>query len=150
MKYLWVTKGNRYDTEGSKEIAPQETDADPDRQDVWHRKRGSGVDRKYALTGHGPCCLHCGTDNGQCGIKHKTVRHSVGEYVRGREEVHTNGMEIFRAMLKRARKGVYHKMIKKHMGRYVKEFVGRYNAKKADMIYQVRSMVCGVEGKGLR
>ena len=82
--------------------------------------------------------------------KHKTVRHSVGEYVRGREEVHTNGMESFWAMLRRTRKGVYHKMSKKHMGRYVKEFVGRYNVRKADMIYQVRSMVCGVEGKRLR
>ena len=35
------------------------------------------------------------------------VAHSVGEYVRGM--VHTNGVESFWSMLKRAHKGVYHR-----------------------------------------
>lgn len=56
---------------------------------------------------------------------HETVKHSVGEYVR--EQVHTNGIESFWAMFKRGHKGTYHKMSKKHMGRYVTEFVGRHN-----------------------
>ncbi len=37
---------------------------------------------------------------------HTSVRHSVGEFVDGM--AHTNGIESFWSMLKRAHKGVYH------------------------------------------
>ena len=46
---------------------------------------------------------------------HASVRHSVGEYVDGM--AHTNGIESFWSMLKRAHKGVYHKMSAKHLQR---------------------------------
>ena len=39
---------------------------------------------------------------------HETVRHSVGEYVRGM--AHTNGVESFWSMLKRAHKGTFHRL----------------------------------------
>ena len=39
---------------------------------------------------------------------HDAVRHSVGEYVRNM--AHTNGIESFWSMLKRAHKGTYHKI----------------------------------------
>ena len=51
---------------------------------------------------------------------HESVRHSVGEYVRGM--AHTNGIESFWSMLKRAHKGVYHHFSVKHLQRYVDEF----------------------------
>ena len=54
--------------------------------------------------------------------KHETVNHSVGEYVD--EMVHTNGVESFWSMLKRAHKGTFHKMSPKHLQRYVNEFAG--------------------------
>ena len=38
--------------------------------------------------------------------EHEAVNHSVGEYVRGM--AHTNGMESFRAMLKRGCHGTFH------------------------------------------
>ena len=44
---------------------------------------------------------------------HESVRHSVGEYVAGM--AHTNGIESFWSMLKRAHKGVYHKISAKHL-----------------------------------
>ena len=44
---------------------------------------------------------------------HRTVNHSVGEYVRG--HVHTNGIESFWSMLKRAHKGTFHKLSPKHL-----------------------------------
>ena len=44
---------------------------------------------------------------------HHAVKHSVGEYVRGM--AHTNGIESFWSMLKRAHKGVYHKISAKHL-----------------------------------
>lgn len=57
--------------------------------------------------------------------RHESVRHSGEEYVRG--DVHTQGIESFWSMLKRAHKGTFHKISKKHLQRYVNEFAGRHN-----------------------
>ena len=53
------------------------------------------------------------------------IAHAAKQYVDG--DVSTNGIESFWATLKRAHKGVYHQMSKKHLPRYVQEFVGRHN-----------------------
>ena len=80
--------------------------------------------------------------------KHESVNHSGGEYVRG--EAHTNGIESFWAMLKRAHKGIYHKMSPKHLQRYVNEFAGRHNVRRSDTIDQMIAVVAGIDGKRLR
>ena len=54
---------------------------------------------------------------------HQAVRHSVAEYVAG--EAHTNGIESFWAMLKRAFHGTFHHFSPKHMGRYINEMATR-------------------------
>ena len=72
-------------------------------------------------------------------FEHKSVRHSVGEYVDGM--AHTNGIESFWSMLKRAHKGVYHKISPKHLQRYVDEFSGRHGVREADTIDQMQSIV---------
>ena len=46
---------------------------------------------------------------------HEAVRHSVGEYVRG--QAHTNGIESFWSMLKRAHMDTFHRMSAKHLSR---------------------------------
>ena len=79
---------------------------------------------------------------------HQTVRHSVGEYVRG--QAHTNGMESFWATMKRGYEGTYHHFSEKHLGRYVDEFSGRHNIRPRDTADQMASMVKGAEGKRLR
>ena len=79
---------------------------------------------------------------------HESVRHSVGEYVNGM--AHTNGIESFWSMLKRAHKGTFHKLSPKHLDRYVGEFVGRHNIRRSDTIDQMQAMVKGLEGKRLR
>ena len=66
---------------------------------------------------------------------HESVRHSVGEYVDGM--AHTNGIESFWSMLKRAHKGVYHKISAKHLQRYVNEFAGRHGIRERDTIDQM-------------
>ena len=79
---------------------------------------------------------------------HETVRHSVKEYVNG--QAHTNGIESFWAMLKRGYVGTYHRMSPKHLRRYVDEFSGRHNIRKADTIDQMAAMVLGMDGKRLK
>ena len=80
-------------------------------------------------------------------FKHESVRHSVGEYVR--EMAHTNGIESFWSMLKRAHKGVYHKISPKHLQRYVDEFAGRHGVRERDTIKQMETVVRRMVGKRL-
>ena len=44
---------------------------------------------------------------------HASVKHSAGQYVDG--QIHTNGVESFWSMLKRAHKGTIHKLSPKHL-----------------------------------
>ena len=78
---------------------------------------------------------------------HESVRHSVGEYVS--DMAHTNGVESFWSMLKRAHKGVYHKISPKHLQRYVDEFSGRHGMRERDTLDQMKSVVAGMVGKRL-
>ncbi len=79
---------------------------------------------------------------------HESVRHSLSEYVKG--DVHTNGIESFWSMLKRAHKGTFHKLSPKHLDRYVQEFAGRHNLREQDTIDQLAAISGGMEGKRLR
>lgn len=58
-------------------------------------------------------------------FKHKSVNHSVGEFVRN--NIHTNSIESFWAILKRGYYGIYHKWSFNHLHRYVNEFSARHN-----------------------
>ena len=78
---------------------------------------------------------------------HETVKHSVGEYVRGK--AHTNGVESFWAMLKRAHTGTFHKISPKHLHRYVNEFAGSHNFRELDTVDQMRALVANLAGKRL-
>ena len=78
---------------------------------------------------------------------HQSVKHSIGEYVR--EQVHTNGIESFWAMLKRAHKGTFHKLSEKHLHRYITEFAGRHNIRESDTIDQMQNVVVNMIGKRL-
>ena len=74
---------------------------------------------------------------------HETVKHSVGEYVRGK--AHTNGVESFWSMLKRAHTGVFHKISPKHLDRYVREFAGKHNLRQLDTLDQMRRAGSGAD-----
>ena len=76
-----------------------------------------------------------------------SVKHSVGEYVDG--HIHTNGVESFWAMLKRAYKGTFHKLSPKHLQRYVSEFSGRHNIRELDTIEQMAVVSCALTGRFL-
>ena len=80
-------------------------------------------------------------------FNHATVKHSIKQYVDGK--VHTNGIESFWAMLKRAHKGTFHKMSPKHLQRYVDEFVARHNFRSSDTVDQMALFADNMEGKKL-
>ena len=79
---------------------------------------------------------------------YEAVNHSVGEYVRSL--AHTQGIESFWAMLKRAYKGTFHKFSPKHLDRYAQEFSGRHNARDRDTIDIMATFADGAVGKRLR
>ena len=78
---------------------------------------------------------------------HETVKHSIGEYVR--DMVHTNGVESFWSMLKRAHKGTFHKISPKHLDRYVQEFAGKHNIRESGTLVQMRDTVARLVGGNL-
>lgn len=61
---------------------------------------------------------------------HSFIKHKAGEYVKGR--VHTNTIEGFWSLLKRGIFGIYHSTSKKHLQKYVDEFVFRYNTRNSE------------------
>ena len=78
---------------------------------------------------------------------HETVKHTALEFVRG--AVHTNGVESFWSMLKRAQKGTFHKMSPKHLNRYVQEFAAKHNMRESDTLTQMRDTVVRMVGRNL-
>ena len=79
---------------------------------------------------------------------HDTVKHSASEYVKG--DAHTNGIESFWSMFKRAKKGTFHKLSPKHLNRYVQEFAAKHNMRESDTVDQMREVVARMIGRRLR
>ena len=82
--------------------------------------------------------------------RHKTVNHSEEQYVI--DMVHTNGIESVWALIKRGLTGTYHKVSKKHLARYIDEFVFRLNEGRCevDTMDRMTALVGGFSGKRLR
>lgn len=78
---------------------------------------------------------------------HESVVHSRGEYVR--DDVHSNGIESFWALLKRAHKGTFHKISPKHLQRYVNEFAGRHNLRGRGTLEKMNAVMTGLIGRRL-
>ena len=77
----------------------------------------------------------------------ETVKHSVAEYVR--DMAHTDGIESFWSMLKRAHKGTFHKISPKHLDRYVQEFAGKHNIRDSGTRVQMWDTVARLVGRNL-
>jgi transposase-like protein len=75
---------------------------------------------------------------------HQVIDHAQ-EYVRGR--VHTNGMENFWSLLKRAISGTYVSVDEPHLQRYVDEQVFRFNERKLNDGERFTTVLPGVVGK---
>jgi len=82
--------------------------------------------------------------------RHETVNHSVGEFVREQaHKEHSNGIELFWALLKRGYYGTNHRMSEKHLARYVNEFAGRHNIRSKDAIDQMQWITQNMDRKQL-
>ena len=83
---------------------------------------------------------------------HESVSHSAMEYSRRghRGQVHTNGIESFWSMLKRAHMGTFHKLSVKHLQKYVNEFVGRHNIRTLDTMDQMAFVALALVGRRLK
>ena len=77
---------------------------------------------------------------------HEVINHAEA-YVRGK--VHTNGIENFWSLLKRAIKGTYVSVEPFHLFRYVDEESFRYNARSGDDVDRFNKVSHGVVGKRL-
>jgi len=62
---------------------------------------------------------------------------------------HTNGVESFRALLKRGYHGTFHHISAKHLHRYVNEFATRHNLRPKDTINMMTDTVARMVGKRL-
>jgi len=78
---------------------------------------------------------------------HERVKHSAGEYVRGK--VHTNTIEGYFSIFKRGMKGVYQHCAEKNLHRYLAEFDFRYTTRHITDGERAVLAVKGGEGKRL-
>jgi|ERR1051326_864267 transposase-like protein len=76
------------------------------------------------------------------GFAHTIINHSGGVYVQG--DAHTNSIESFWALFKRGYHGVYHFMSRKHLQKYVDEFIFRFNRKGESMLNVFSDVVAKV------
>ncbi|WP_306435890.1 IS1595 family transposase [Odoribacter splanchnicus] len=66
--------------------------------------------------------------------KHMYVKHNQKEFVNG--NIYTNTIEGFWSLLKRGIIGIYHFVSKKHLNKYIDEFVFRYNTRKVESEFE--------------
>lgn len=76
---------------------------------------------------------------------HSIVKHNQNEYVNGR--IHTNTIEGFWSLLKRGIIGIYHFTSKKHLQRYVDEFVFRYNLRESSELIRFNLLLLNMENR---
>lgn len=78
---------------------------------------------------------------------HLTVRHSIGEYVRGAGVILTQKIESVWALLKRQIIGVHHWVSPKHLQRYVDEMTWRFNRRDMKPSPRMNDIFSCVEGR---
>lgn len=74
---------------------------------------------------------------------HDYVDHSTKQYAKG--DVTTNTIEGFWSILKRGIIGIYHKVSRKHLQKYVDEFAFRYNTRGLSDRLRFNCFLCGME-----
>ena len=131
-------------------VGVKDRDSNEVRAEVVQRTDGAtlkGFVREHVEPGSTVYTDDAAAYRGMPEFDHEAVNHSVSEYVRGM--AHTNGIESFWAMLKRAHDGTFHKMSPKHLQRYVSEFAGKNNHRESGTVVQMRDTVARLVGRNL-
>jgi transposase-like protein len=84
--------------------------------------------------------------------EHRTVAHTLGEYVTKDGEAHTQTVESFFAIIKRGINGSFHSVSEQHLQRYVDEFAFRWNTRSSlgiEDVERARLRVKAAVGKRL-
>lgn len=79
---------------------------------------------------------------------HKTVEHGIYEYAK-KDGSHINTAESSHALIKRGVYGVYHRVSKEHLQRYLDEFDFRWDHRKTSDVERTTAALKQVEGKRL-
>ena len=80
-------------------------------------------------------------------LRHSSVNHMLGEYVR--DNVHVNNIEAFWAVLKRTIGGTYTHVHPRHLDRYLAEQVYRFNERENEDGPRFAKATKGADGKRL-
>jgi len=67
--------------------------------------------------------------------RHKTIRHSLGVYVKDGGQTHTNTVESAFSLLKRGIMGSWHRVSAKHLQAYCTEMAFRFNRRKDSNLF---------------
>jgi hypothetical protein len=97
--------------------------------------------------------LHSYQPVGRDFVSHETINHSSKLYVRSREDglkVHTQTVDCFFSLVKRAHFGVYHSWSKQHLGRYIHEIAFRWRHRKTDDQQRREAALRQIGGKRLK
>jgi transposase-like protein len=79
-------------------------------------------------------------------VEHRTVAHTLGEYVTEDGLAHTNTAEAFFAILKRGVMGSFHSVSEQHLQRYCDEFAFRWNTRSALGIEDTERAALAIKG----
>lgn len=85
----------------------------------------------------------CGYDTVGKVYARSIVDHGHGQYVNG--DAYTNNIEGFWGIVKRSIIGIYHKTSRKHLHRYMNEYVFRYNTRKMGEEERFNLLLCNLE-----
>lgn len=80
-------------------------------------------------------------------FQHRHVNHKRGEYAR--EDIHTNTVEGYFAVLKRGLDGTYQHVGTNHLSAYLSEFDFRYNHRDVSDLERTMAALQGIAGKRL-
>lgn len=83
---------------------------------------------------------------GKAFAEHRSVTHTLGEYVTKDGLAHTQTVESFFAILKRGVMGSFHSVSEQHLQRYCDEFAFRWNTRSALGIEDTERAALAIKG----
>jgi hypothetical protein len=83
---------------------------------------------------------------GKAFAEHRTVAHTLGEYVTKDGLAHTQTVESFFAILKRGVSGTFHSVSEQHLQRYCDEFAFRWNTRSSLGIEDTERAALAIKG----